>query len=392
MRAVIAALTSTAWLLALAPAAANDSTAELTTGGLVFARTPDVEMRAEDLFISEKEVRVRYRFFNASPSDVTSLVAFPMPDVVWEGPDVNIAIPSDDPENFLDFHTLADGRAVAAKIEQKVIANGVDQTARLRALGVPLAPQRAPATAALDALPPAKQAELLDLKMATPDDYDVGKGMEHHLAPNWTLKSTYFWRQTFPAGREIVIEHRYRPSVGETVGTQLGSPDIEAQSLEHYEKRLLHRPGLPEFGASRDVEARCVQRRLQPVLRAAHRLHPDDRRQLGRADRRFSSGRRQGRAQFAGQLLRRRREKDQSDAIRTAPRQFHAVARAEHSDPLSAQKLSWAAEPRLLVWRPSPSKRGAARAAAARRREAHDVPGHSHRQDRGGPAGRGSSK
>jgi hypothetical protein len=235
MRAGIAALTSTAWLLALAPAAANDSTAELTTGGLVFAKSPDVEMRAEDLFISEREIRVRYRFFNASPRDVTSLVAFPMPDVVWEGPDVNIAIPSDDPENFLDFHTLADGRPIAADLEQKVIANGVDQTARLRALGIPLAPQRAQATAALDALPPARQTELLDLKMATPDDYDVGKGMEHHLEPNWTLKSTYFWRQTFPAGREIVIEHRYRPSVGETVGTQLGSPDIEAQSLAHYQ-------------------------------------------------------------------------------------------------------------------------------------------------------------
>jgi len=235
MRAVIAALTSTAWLLALAPASANDSTAELTTGGLVFARTPDVAMRAEDLFISEREVRVRYRFFNASPRDVASLVAFPMPDVVWEGLDVNIAIPSDDPENFLDFHTLADGRPIVADLEQKVIANGVDQTARLRALGIPLAPQRAQATAALDALPPARQAELLELKMATPDDYDVGHGMEHHLAPNWTLKSTYFWRQTFPAGREIVIEHRYRPSVGETVGTQLGSPDIEKPSLQHYE-------------------------------------------------------------------------------------------------------------------------------------------------------------
>jgi hypothetical protein len=88
---------------------------------------------------------------------------------------------------------------------------------------------------ALDALRPDQQTELLNLKMATPDDYDVGKGMEHHLDPNWTLKSTYFWRQTFPAGREIVIEHRYRPSVGETVGTQVGSPDIERQALEHYE-------------------------------------------------------------------------------------------------------------------------------------------------------------
>jgi hypothetical protein len=235
MRVTIAALTSVVLLFALDPAAANDSTAELTTGGLVFAKTADVEMRAEDLFVSEKEIHVRYRFFNASNSDVTSLVAFPMPDIVWEGPDVNLAIPSENPENFLDFHTIADGREVAARLEQKVLANGADATPRLRALGVPLAPQLAETRTALDALPPAKQAELIAAKMATPDDYDVGKGMEHHLAPNWTLKSTFFWQQTFPAGREIIIEHRYRPSVGETVGTMLGSPDIEKQSLAHYE-------------------------------------------------------------------------------------------------------------------------------------------------------------
>jgi hypothetical protein len=235
MRAMIAAFTSMAWACALQPAAANDTTAELTTGGLVFAKTPDVEMRAEDLFVSEREIHVRYRFFNASRDDVTSLVAFPMPDIVWQGLDVNIAIPSEDPENFLDFRTVADGRDVAARIEQKVFAHGVDETERLRALGIPLAPQLSGTSAALDALPPAKQTELVNLHLATPDDYDVGKGMEHHLAPNWILKSTFFWRQTFPAGREIVIEHTYRPSVGETTGTPLGSPDFERQSLRRYQ-------------------------------------------------------------------------------------------------------------------------------------------------------------
>jgi uncharacterized protein DUF4424 len=237
MRASTFVLAAAGLLAAVAPASANDSIAELTTGGLVFAKTPDVEMRAEDLFVSEKEIRVRYRFFNASHDDVVSLVAFPMPDIVWDGLDVNLAIPSQDPENFLDFHTIADGREVTAKVEQKAFANGVDVSERLRALGLPLPPppQLAAAGKALDALPPAKQSELVEAHMATPDDYDVGRGMEHHFAPNWTLKSTYFWRQTFPAGREIVIEHHYRPSVGETVGTMLGSPDIEKQSLAHYQ-------------------------------------------------------------------------------------------------------------------------------------------------------------
>ena len=39
------------------------------------------------------------------------------------------------------------------------------------------------------------------------------------------LQTTYYWEQTFPAKAEIMIEHRYRPSVGASVQTSLGSPD-----------------------------------------------------------------------------------------------------------------------------------------------------------------------
>src|SRR5262249_42117046 len=74
-------------------ARANDSTAELATGGLVFVRNDNVEMRSEDLMISTKEVQVRYRFFNKSDKAVTVLVAFPMPEITVDGPDENISLP-----------------------------------------------------------------------------------------------------------------------------------------------------------------------------------------------------------------------------------------------------------------------------------------------------------
>ncbi len=214
---------------------ANDSTAELTTGGLALAKTSDIEMRSEDLAVSEKQIDVRYRFFNHSAHDLTVTVAFPLPDIVWEGLDNNIAIPAPNSPNFLDFHTFVDGREIEAQSEQKAFAGGVDVTDWLRALGVPPAPQSESTWAALDALPPAKQDELVKAGIATPDDYDVGKGMEHHFQPNWTLKSSFFWQQTFPAGKEVVVEHRYRPSVGETVSTMLRSPDIDQQELSRYE-------------------------------------------------------------------------------------------------------------------------------------------------------------
>ena len=135
------------------PARANDSTAELSTGGLIFVHNPDVEMRSEDLFISAREVHVRYRFFNSSPRDVTVLVAFPMPEIQVDGPDENVSVPTEDPENFLAFTTTVNGKPVATKVEQRVIAVGLDRTQLLRSLGIPLAPHLAATNEALDRLP-----------------------------------------------------------------------------------------------------------------------------------------------------------------------------------------------------------------------------------------------
>ena len=226
-------------------ARANDTTAELTTGGLVLAKTADIEMRSEDLAISEKQIDVRYRFFNHSAQDVTVTVAFPMPDVTLNGPDWNIAFPAPDSPNFLDFHTIADGHEVQAQYEQKALLGGVDISARLKALGVPLAPQTEATSKVLDGLPRAEQDELVKLGFGTPYDDNVGQGWRHHVIPKWTFKSTFYWSQTFPAGREIVIEHRYTPSVGGTVGTMLGSPDIDAQRPQQLRDALLRRQGFP---------------------------------------------------------------------------------------------------------------------------------------------------
>jgi hypothetical protein len=58
----------------LIPAHANDSSAELATGGLVFVKNNNIEMASEDLFISATEIRVRYRFINRSDKDVVTHV------------------------------------------------------------------------------------------------------------------------------------------------------------------------------------------------------------------------------------------------------------------------------------------------------------------------------
>ena len=63
------------------PAFANDSTAELGAGGLQLVRTESIELLSEDLFVSEKEVRVTYHFRNKTDKPLTYVVAFPLPPV-----------------------------------------------------------------------------------------------------------------------------------------------------------------------------------------------------------------------------------------------------------------------------------------------------------------------
>ena len=46
--------------LSVSPAFANDSTAELRTGGLDFVQNDNVEMRSEDLSVSTEQIHVTY--------------------------------------------------------------------------------------------------------------------------------------------------------------------------------------------------------------------------------------------------------------------------------------------------------------------------------------------
>ncbi len=220
------------WLILLAAAAcgsasANDSTAELTTGGLTLTKSADIEMRSEDLYVSPREIRVSYRFYNSSPADVTTLVAFPMPDISVADVGTNVTVPTSDPQNLLGFSTTVDGAPVKATILQKVLNRaGKDRTADLERLKVPLAPHLRATDKAIEKLPRVAWDELRLLGLADAEEYSAGRSMrKSRPSPRWTLQTTYYWEQTFPAGKEIAVEHRYKPSIGRSAQTMLGDPE-----------------------------------------------------------------------------------------------------------------------------------------------------------------------
>lgn len=204
--------------LAATPALANDTMAQLGTGGLVFVRSDAVSMDSEDLFISADEIRVAYAFTNTGKDDVDSVVAFPMPDITGHIDDM-AAIPDDTKDNFLDFSVEAEGKPVAPKLEQRAFSAELDVTDLLRANGVPLFPYGEPVADAIAKLPQQTRDDWVARGILYPEEYDDGSGWKKVWTPVWRLKSTYWWRMSFPAGRQIHVTHRYKPSVGATVAT-----------------------------------------------------------------------------------------------------------------------------------------------------------------------------
>ena len=259
-----AAIAST--ILFAQPAFANDTVAELGTGGLILSRSDVIAMESEDLFISMDQVTVDYVFRNRSDADVKTIVAFPMPDIE-ANPYGMTAIPDMANDNFLGFELSIDGKPAQTQLEQKAYAVGIDITEELKARNVPIFPFGDAAAKALAALSEPVAEEWRDRGILTVDEYDDGSGMKRVRAPLWQLKSTYWWETIFPAGEDVRVGHRYRPSVGGTSSVsfmQDGKLQGEAYSDyksrycmdEGFERAVLkaakaNPDGYPQFGESR---------------------------------------------------------------------------------------------------------------------------------------------
>lgn len=202
-------------------AAANDSTAEMTAGGLVLKNSRNIDMLDEDLFVSAEQIRVNYVFRNQGRADESVIVAFPMPDrdLTNEG--------ESDVAHVRDFVTTVEGRRVETQVERKAMLGNVDHTALLTRLGMPIAPpidyvegRPDPIFAAWQRLSAADKAELKRLNLIEEEG--------EWFRPLWTVKETYWWTQTFPAGRELRIQHQYVPGTGGSVGAGLAMPEYRA--------------------------------------------------------------------------------------------------------------------------------------------------------------------
>jgi hypothetical protein len=228
-------------------ARAVEPTTALAAGGLRFVRNDVLELLAEDLSVSPQEVRVVYRVRNRTTSPVRYQLAVPFPPIDAGTPEAfNVALPAADEENFIDLRLTVDGRPVTPLVFQRAVALGVDRTAEITALGLPLNPRAPGVLQRLKDLAADKRTEVNRLGLASVE----GESIE----PAWRYEVTFHWEQAFPAGREVVIEQRYRPVIG------TGSFDLAMLEDRHYRARY----------CMDDAFLRIARSRLSAIRRSAH--------------------------------------------------------------------------------------------------------------------------
>lgn len=226
MHAYRGALLGGAALLFASQTLADDSSAALSAGGIVLTQSVDVRMAKEDLYVSTDKVKIRFEFANDSKSDITTTVAFPLPDIdsakYFEEP---LGEMTADPVNFVGFSVMADGKRITPQVEQRAFLKGRDVTATLNALHVPINVISQTNIQNFDKLSPAQKKGLEQAGLANNDS-----GEER---PTWLIRTRFYWTQKFPAGKMVVLEHSYKPVSG---GTFYVADDLKGGTTDAYDR------------------------------------------------------------------------------------------------------------------------------------------------------------
>ena len=198
------------------PVVANDSTARISVGGLVFLKSNDTRMTSEVLSVSATHINVRYLFRNDAANDIDATVAFPMPAFEWNPQqsawDANVG-------PIETFSVVVNGRPIATQVERKALLAERDITSTLRTDGLTDAQifrTFGDMTLKGHGLSAAQIQKLTQL------------GAFQNDAPMWRVKETAYWGQKFPGDGDIAVEHNYKPLSGSSYNIFSADSDFAA--------------------------------------------------------------------------------------------------------------------------------------------------------------------
>ena len=198
-------------------ALANDSSAELSAGGLVFTRSNEVAVQSEHLTISPDTISVRYQFVNESDRPLTLTIAFALPDIDLSTEDI-YSIPYGNGTNFLGFQTRVAGKLVSFTTHQRAFLGNEDVSDVLHRAGVPLLPA-GPEYGKINDLPEPARKQLIQQGLLKENGSDDLGRPRYEAA--WTVRTAALRTQTFEPKHPVVVEHRYRPGIGRSFDTVL---------------------------------------------------------------------------------------------------------------------------------------------------------------------------
>ncbi len=186
---------------------ANDTTARVGVGGLVFTKTQAISMESEHLVISPSRVRVAYAFRNTTNRDVRTVVAFPTPAYS------DCLTDSQTDQNQRPVENLAtrvDGEPVTTTLVRSAVIGNVDVTQKLKAAGLTEA----------QIFPPMRLPFCSNLADGDPLTPDQRRRVNAASLPKGEMRTadTYHWTQTFPASRTVQVAHDYDPLPGGIYG------------------------------------------------------------------------------------------------------------------------------------------------------------------------------
>lgn len=187
---------------------ANDSSWGEDNGYITLLKQSDISMAKERLLIAPDRINVDYLFINHSDKDITVPITFPMPPIYqYGGQDIAPGI--------MNFKLSVEGKPVKTQakwvvmlfdengkdredITEKVIQTGWTIPQLIKRLNEELYNDNG-----TEKLPP------------LPAEW-----FKENL-PQFYVQQHFTWQQTFPAGKEIMINHAYTPSLSGGVPTPI---------------------------------------------------------------------------------------------------------------------------------------------------------------------------
>jgi Domain of unknown function (DUF4424) len=241
---------------------ANDSTARVGAGGITLLKNDDIRMLQEELEMSTGKIKVRYRFINDSDHDITTTVAFPLPEYKWDAElvDFKEAIAY---RKFSSFKNRVNGKPVATKRMRKAMSGSTDITDALRKLGLndqQIFDTFGDSTTDGTKLSQKQQNGITELILKSSGWKTTG--------PDWVVSETIYWEQSFPKGQELEVVHEYIPNRGNAPNYIYSTNELQflkpvPKAINHYSE-----PGekSPKEACLDDSTVKAVQHRVKAVL------------------------------------------------------------------------------------------------------------------------------